>query len=61
MTAEDTRIILFGLLDGCPFEFDENCPIKDIRRLPDKKKQAWARGLSLEEVDGIIAQQERCF
>lgn len=61
MSAENARVILFGLLDSCPFEYDENCPIKDVRKQTEAKKHAWARSLSLKEVNEVVEQHERCF
>ena len=62
MTAENARIILYGLLDGCPFTHeDDGCPIKEQRKLPDEQKRNWARSLPEEEVTSIVAQHEACF
>jgi len=61
MSIENARIILYGLLDECPFYHEENCPIKDMRKEPDEKKKAWARSLPLETVNEIVEYHERCF
>ena len=61
MSVENKRVILENLLDSCPFPDDDNCPLRDMRSLPDEKKQAWTRSLVEEEVCEIIEQHERCF
>jgi len=61
MNAENTRVILYGFLDGCPFTYDDNCPIKEQRKMPEEQRRSWARNLSLEEINKIVEQHEKCF
>ena len=61
MSVENARIILYGLLDSCPFTYDDDCPIREQRRMPDEQKLDWARSLPEEEVTAIIEQHETCF
>ena len=62
MSAENARIILYGLLDKCPFGVAlDSCPLADMRQFPSEKKMKWARSLSPADVVEFVDEHERCF
>jgi len=61
--SNPSRTLVFGLLVSCRFTTClEDCPLRKLHnKLSIEEKYDYALGLSDEEVNNILAQQEFCY
>ncbi|MFH1062010.1 MAG: hypothetical protein V1747_03895 [Candidatus Omnitrophota bacterium] len=61
MSGKSKKIILYGILDACPFVVEQDCPLAQARKMDYGQKLAWASCLSDQEIDLIVDQHQRCY
>ena len=56
------RVLVVGLVVGCPYEANPaDCALHEIRQRPLKERVEWTRQLTEEQIQNIIDIHKKCL
>ena len=62
ISMDDKRVVVKGLLLGCPMgEALDDCPGRDLRKFSIEKRMVFVETMAPEQVEDIVVRHRRCI